>query len=106
MIDVQLMSLLLKAIPKQSSLIIVGDIDQLPSVGPGNVLSDIIDSNLIPVVRLDEIFRQAADSLIINNAHKINKGIYPVTSLSNNQLSDFYFINAEKGEDIFNLSQV
>ena len=102
MIDVQLMSLLLKAIPKQSSLIIVGDIDQLPSVGPGNVLSDIINSNLIPVVRLDEIFRQAADSLIITNAHKINKGIYPITSLNNNQLSDFYFINAEKGEDIFN----
>ncbi len=102
MIDVQLMSLLLKAIPKQSSLIIVGDIDQLPSVGPGNVLSDIIDSNLMPVVRLDEIFRQAADSLIITNAHKINKGIYPITSLNNNQLSDFYFINAEKGADIFN----
>jgi exodeoxyribonuclease V alpha subunit len=79
MIDVQLMSLLLKAIPKQSSLIIVGDIDQLPSVGPGNVLSDVIDSNVIPVVRLKEIFRQAADSLIIINANKINQGIYPTT---------------------------
>ena len=101
MIDVQLMSLLLKAIPKQSSLIIVGDVDQLPSVGPGNVLSDIINSNIIPVVRLDEIFRQASDSLIITNAHKINKGIYPVTPVNNDQLSDFYFINAEKGENIF-----
>jgi exodeoxyribonuclease V alpha subunit len=101
MIDVQLMSLLLKAIPKQSSLIIVGDVDQLPSVGPGNVLSDIINSNIIPVVRLDEIFRQASDSLIITNAHKINKGIYPITPVNNDQLSDFYFINAEKGENIF-----
>lgn len=102
MIDVQLMSFFLKAIPKQSSLIIVGDIDQLPSVGPGNVLSDIIESNIIPVVRLDEIFRQAADSLIISNAHKINKGIYPITSTNNDQLNDFYFINAEKVENLFN----
>lgn len=106
MIDVQLMSCLLKAISKESSLIIVGDIDQLPSVGPGNVLSDIICSNIIPVVKLDEIFRQAADSLIIRNAHRINRGLYPIipknASTESNQQNDFYFINAEKGEDILN----
>lgn len=107
MIDVQLMSFLLKAIPIKGLLIIVGDIDQLPSVGPGNVLSDIISSGIIPVVKLDEIFRQASDSLIITNAHRINKGIYPTLAMDsgandNSKLSDFYFINAEKGDDILN----
>lgn len=112
MIDVQLMSSLLKAIDNNSSLIIVGDIDQLPSVGPGNVLADIIESGIIPVVRLTEIFRQAADSLIITNAHKINQGIFPFTPTPRNEnegnknknedkLHDFYLIPAEKGESLF-----
>jgi exodeoxyribonuclease V alpha subunit len=112
MIDVQLMSSLLKAIDNNSSLIIVGDIDQLPSVGPGNVLADIIESGIIPVVRLTEIFRQAADSLIITNAHKINQGIFPFTPTPRNEnednknknedkLHDFYLIPAEKGENLF-----
>ena len=111
MIDVQLMSSLLKAIDKNTSLIIVGDIDQLPSVGPGNVLADIMESSTIPIVRLTDIFRQAANSLIITNAHNINQGIFPVIpnhapSNDNNadktKLYDFYLINAEKGEDLFN----
>ena len=117
MIDVALMSSLLKAIPESCVLIIVGDVDQLPSVGPGNVLGDIIKSNYIPVVILTEIYRQAADSLIITNAHRINKGLFPLlpqtntdkntdnsSSINNNdnkKLNDFYFIKAEKGEDIF-----
>ena len=120
MIDVQLMSSLLKAIDNNSSLIIVGDIDQLPSVGPGNVLADIIDSHIIPVVKLTEIFRQASDSLIITNAHRINQGIFPIIPTPRNEnksknddksgnknkndykLHDFYLIPAEKGESLFN----
>lgn len=74
MIDIMLMYNLLKALPQQMSLILVGDIDQLPSVGAGNVLRDIIDSGCVPVVRLTRIFRQAQGSRIIMNAHRINKG--------------------------------
>ena len=74
MIDIMLMYNLLKAMPEQMSLILVGDIDQLPSVGAGNVLRDIIDSGQVPVVRLNRIFRQAQGSRIIMNAHRINKG--------------------------------
>jgi len=74
MIDTLLMYHLLKAIPPQAHLILVGDVDQLPSVGPGNVLKDIIDSGITPVVRLTEIFRQAQESMIVVNAHKVNQG--------------------------------
>ena len=74
MVDIALMNKLLSAIPSNSALMIVGDVDQLPSVGPGSVLSDIIDSGVIPTVRLTEIFRQASTSRIIVNAHRINKG--------------------------------
>ena len=74
MIDIMLMYNLLKALPEQMTLILVGDIDQLPSVGAGNVLRDIIDSGCVPVVRLTRIFRQAQGSRIIMNAHRINKG--------------------------------
>jgi len=102
MIDVQLMSLLLRAIAKESTLIIVGDIDQLPSVGPGNILSDIISSGKIPVVRLNEIFRQASDSLIITNAHNINKGVFPITPPGEDKLLDFYLIKTSQGENLFN----
>jgi len=93
MIDVVLMNSLLKAVPDEMKLIFVGDIDQLPSVGPGNVLSDIIASGVIHTVRLDTIFRQAQSSDIIKNAHLINKGKFP--SLNNGKNSDFFFIEQE-----------
>ena len=94
MIDVILMYALLRAVPDSMRLILVGDVDQLPSVGAGNVLRDIIDSEAFPVVRLTKIFRQAASSRIITNAHKINHGEFPV--LSNSRGTDFFF--QENGE--------
>ena len=90
MIDILLMNSLLKAINPGTRLILVGDIDQLPSVGAGNVLRDIINSGSIKVVELDEIFRQAEESMIIVNAHRINKGQIPIL---NEKDKDFYFIN-------------
>ena len=93
MIDVILMNSLLKAIPIDMRLILVGDIDQLPSVGAGNVLRDIIDSERIPVVRLTRIFRQAMSSRIITNAHRINQGYFP--DISNGRDTDFFFIQKE-----------
>ncbi len=93
MIDVILMNSLLKAIPIDMRLILVGDIDQLPSVGAGNVLRDIIDSERIPVVRLTRIFRQAMSSRIITNAHRINQGLFP--DISNGRDTDFFFIQKE-----------
>ena len=77
MIDIMLMNSLLKAVRLGTRLIIVGDVDQLPSVGPGNVLRDLIDSNFIKVVRLNEIFRQGKESMITVNAHRINNGEMP-----------------------------
>ena len=94
MIDIMLMYNLLKAVPDTMTLILVGDIDQLPSVGPGNVLRDIIDSGCFPVVRLTRIFRQAQASRIIMNAHRINSGKMP--DISNGRQSDFFFIDMEK----------
>lgn len=96
MIDTQLMYSLLKAVPTNTRVIFVGDIDQLPSVGPGNVLRDMIDSEILPVVRLNEIFRQAKGSHIITNAHKVNRGEFPY--LGGNR--DFRFIEGETPEDI------
>ena len=96
MIDVILMNSLLKAVPSHMRLILVGDIDQLPSVGAGNVLRDIIDSGVVPVIRLTRIFRQAQSSRIITNAHKINQGIFP--DISNGKDSDFFFIRLEDPE--------
>ena len=96
MIDVILMNSLMKAIPPHMKLILIGDIDQLPSVGAGNVLRDIIDSNQFSVIRLTKIFRQAQSSRIIMNAHKINEGRYP--DLSNGKNTDFFFIEAEEPE--------
>ena len=88
----------MRAVPDAAALLIVGDVDQLPSVGPGQVLADIIASNLLPVVRLTEVFRQAAGSRVITNAHRINRGQMP--ELTNDRaLSDFYFIDAEQPED-------
>jgi len=100
MVDVTLMNQLVRAIPDQASLIIVGDVDQLPSVGPGAVLSDLIASEKIPTVRLTEIFRQAAESRIIVNAHRINQGQMPIKQKELDALSDFYFIAAETAEEI------
>lgn len=100
MIDISLMYHLLCAIPDHASLIIVGDVDQLPSVGPGKVLADIINSQSIPVIRLTEIFRQAAHSKIIVNAHRINKGEFPLNSMPEEHLSDFYLIPCETPEEI------
>jgi exodeoxyribonuclease V alpha subunit len=99
MVDVVLMNKLLPALPDRSALVIVGDVDQLPSVGPGCVLSDIIDSGAIPTVRLTEIFRQAAGSSIIVNAHRINRGELPLKD-EGKELADFYFIPAATPEDI------
>ncbi len=94
MIDIMLMYNLLKAVPDTMTLILVGDIDQLPSVGAGNVLRDIIDSGCFPVVRLTRIFRQAQASRIIMNAHRINQGKMP--DISNGRQSDFFFIDMDK----------
>jgi exodeoxyribonuclease V alpha subunit len=99
MMDVVLMNQLLKALPTNAALLIVGDVDQLPSVGPGAVLSDIIESQQIATVRLTEIFRQASTSKIITNAHRINQGQLPEKSSS--EQTDFYCIYADSPEEIF-----
>ena len=99
MIDIFLMHNLLKSLRVGTRLIIVGDADQLPSVGPGNVLRDLINSTLIKVVRLKEIFRQGAESLIITNAHRINNGEMPYLNKKDN---DFYFIKDENMDNILN----
>ncbi len=96
MIDIILMYSLLKAVPDTMTLIMVGDIDQLPSVGAGNVLRDLIDSECFPVVRLTRIFRQAQNSRIIMNAHRINAGKMP--DISNGRQSDFFFMAEEDPE--------
>lgn len=97
MVDILLMKALLRAILPGTRLILVGDVDQLPSVGPGNVLRDIIESGIFQVVKLDKIFRQAQESMIIVNAHRINKGLYPYI---NQKEKDFYFISKRKPESI------
>lgn len=98
MIDTLLMYSLLKAIPNHARVVLVGDTNQLPSVGAGNVLKDIIASGSIPVVILNEIYRQAAGSQIITNAHKINQGNFP--DVSNQMESDFFFIENEEPEEV------
>lgn len=97
MIDTQLMNALLKAVPDGSRVVLVGDVNQLPSVGPGNVLNDIIASRRFPVTRLTEIFRQAAGSKITINAHRINGGIFPC--LDNDPTDDFFFLEAGEPEE-------
>lgn len=105
MIDIVLMNCLMKAVPCSMRVVFVGDIDQLPSVGAGNVLRDLIDSKKIPVIRLTRIFRQAQTSRIVMSAHAINQGRFP--DISNGKETDFFFIqqeDAEKAaEDIVNL---
>ena len=97
MVDVMLMQALMKAAPDNAALLIVGDIDQLPSVGPGQILADVIASGAVPVVRLTEVFRQAAQSRIITSAHKINQGSIPDLSKPEGD-SDFYFVQADDPE--------
>ena len=99
MIDAVLMYHLLKAVPQGATLILVGDVDQLPSVGPGNVLRDIITSGAARVVRLDEIFRQARESSIIVNAHGINQGRLPARRPAQGRLEDFYIIEQPDPEE-------
>ena len=99
MIDVPLMQKLILALPEQAHLLIVGDVDQLPSVGPGSALADIIRSEVVPVVRLTEIFRQAASSRIVTNAHRVNTGQLPELPSPGNE-SDFFFIEREEAENI------
>ena len=97
MVDILLMNSLLKAITVGTRVVLVGDVDQLPSVGAGNVLRDIISSNIVKVVKLNEIFRQAQESMIIVNAHRINKGEYPIFNVKD---KDFYFISKSRYKDI------
>jgi len=97
MVDVLLMHALVRALPHKAALLVVGDVDQLPSVGPGQVLADMIASGAIQVVHLTEVFRQAAESRIIVNAHRINQGIIPDLRKPDAE-SDFYFVEAEDPE--------
>jgi exodeoxyribonuclease V alpha subunit len=97
MVDVPLMRALIRALPDRAALLLVGDVDQLPSVGPGQVLADIIGSEAVPVIRLTEVFRQAAQSRIITNAHRINQGHMP--ELTAPEGSDFYFVDAAEPEE-------
>ena len=98
MVDVLLLRSLLRAVPDKAALLVVGDVDQLPSVGPGQALADIIGSGAVPVVRLTEIFRQAAASRIITNAHRINQGEMPDLE-KGDAASDFHFIAADDPDD-------
>jgi exodeoxyribonuclease V alpha subunit len=101
MVDILLMYHLLRAISPSTHLVLVGDIDQLPSVGPGNVLKDIIESDLFPVVRLTEIFRQARKSAIVMNAHRIHQGEFPILlGLDHKESTDFYFVEEEDPEKV------
>ena len=97
MVDVPLMRAVLRALPERAALLLVGDLDQLPSVGPGQVLADVIASGAVPVVRLMEVFRQAAESRIIVNSHRINHGLMP--DLATAGSGDFYFVDAADAEE-------
>ena len=98
MVDISLMFAVMKAVPPKAALLLVGDVDQLPSVGPGQILSDIINSGAVPVARLTEVFRQAAESRIIVNAHRINGGEMPEWPKRGEDL-DFWFVDAKDPED-------
>jgi exodeoxyribonuclease V alpha subunit len=99
MVDVPLMASLVKALPDKAALVLVGDVDQLPSVGPGQVLADVIGSGAVPVARLTEIFRQAAESQIVTNAHRVNTGRMPNLGATKSDSTDFYFVEARDPED-------
>src|SRR5438046_10643928 len=97
MVGVMLMQSVMKALPERAALFIVGDINQLPSVGHGQVLADVISSGAVPVVRLTEVFRQAGQSRIITSAHRINQGSIPDLSPPGTE-SDLYFVQADAPE--------
>lgn len=101
MMDILLFQHLLKAIPNNAAVIFVGDVDQLPSVGSGLVLADLIRSGMIPTVRLTEIFRQAATSKIITNAHRINQGYMPLLDSDSKEDTDFYAIYRDEPEQVY-----
>lgn len=103
MIDTLLLNSLLEAIPPAMRVVLIGDIDQLPSVGPGNILNDIINSCSVPVIRLEEIFRQARGSAIVTNAHRINHGQMPLCE--NKRDGDFFFLKVQSQEDALALVQ-
>ena len=103
MMDIHLMAHLLRAIPDAATFVLVGDVDQLPSVGPGMVLNDVIESEALPIVKLMEVFRQAKESLIVENAHRVNRGEMPFEPKGTEDLRDYYFIeenDAERCADI------
>ena len=100
MIDTILMHHLLKAVPASATFVLVGDVDQLPSVGAGNVLRDIIDSGFVAVARLNEIFRQSRSSLIVLNAHRINNGELPYIGSTRDPQQDFYFVQLDDPEKV------
>jgi exodeoxyribonuclease V alpha subunit len=107
MLDVVLAYQLVRAIPQHAALILVGDVDQLPSVGPGCVLRDIIDSNVFPVCRLSQVFRQAAQSAIVTNAHRVNHGempLFPKGKAEQPEVTDCYFIEAEDPEKALSIT--
>jgi exodeoxyribonuclease V alpha subunit len=99
MVDVPLMASLIRALPRHAGLLLVGDADQLPSVGPGRVLADIIDSAVVPTARLTEVFRQASQSRIVVNAHRINQGQMPELNQQPKEVSDFYLVEADEADD-------
>jgi exodeoxyribonuclease V alpha subunit len=99
MVDLPLMQAMLAALPREAALLLVGDVDQLPPIGPGQVLADLIASERLPVARHTEIFRQAAASRIVQNAHRVNRGLMPVLDRPDERLSDFYAIKARGPED-------
>ena len=98
MVDVPLMAALLRALPSRAAALFVGDVDQLPSVGPGQVLADLLTCGVVPVVRLTEVFRQAAESRIITNAHRINQGEMPELA-ARDERADFYFVDAAEPDE-------
>ena len=100
MIDIRLMANLVKALPNRAQLVLIGDVDQLPSVGPGNVLRDLIECREVPFIKLDQIFRQANESHIIRTAHTINRGQEPEFSKNPDEASDCQFIEVETSEDV------
>ncbi len=103
MVDVALAYQFFRAVPPDSCVVLVGDVDQLPSVGPGSVLADMIDSQTVPVVRLTQVFRQASESQIITAAYEINRGIVPQLTPPQDELGDFYFIESDEPDAIQDL---
>lgn len=98
MVNTYLMNSLLKAVPDNMKVILIGDMDQLPCIGPGNILKDLIESNVLPTIKLTKIFRQAENSRIITNAHAINRGEYPI--INNSKDSDFFFLREDNEENL------